>query len=94
MRLFSPSTLEAALKEAERVEHVLCPKGSGRSNDICVNQARRDDSDVVEARRTTTNLQQRHSRRSDGECYRCGAPGHIARFCPAPTSRSQQPDLN
>ena len=34
----------------------------------------------------------RHSRVPDGEraCFRCGAPGHIARWCPAPSPPAKQ----
>lgn len=91
LRLHVPDTLAAALAEAERVEHVLYPEGWARNANPRVNQATGEESDVGEAVcRFITPVQQRQ-RKKPTACYRCGAPGHIARNCPAPTPKNQSP---
>lgn len=90
LRLHVPETLEAALAEAERVEHVLYPEGGARSTNPWVNQTTCEESDVREAVcRFATPVQQRQQKKS-AACYR-GVPGHIACNCPAPTPKNQSP---
>lgn len=104
LRLFAPKTLTAALTEAERVEHVLSTgyRPTNTRHRVCEAAYEGNDDKEITRQATTTSLQQprRGARRtpwqSTGECYRCGEPGHIARYCPAPAPRSPapQPPLN
>lgn len=55
LRLHAPSTLTAALEEAERVEHMICPEGHRRSDAFRVSQATCENSDNEEAVRHVTS---------------------------------------
>ncbi|CAM9146342.1 unnamed protein product [Lampetra planeri] len=74
LRLHAPSTLTAALAEAERVEHVLCPEGHCRSDTYRVSQVTCEDSDEEAAvRQVSPALQQRSRRRPEDGYYRTAA---------------------
>ncbi|KAI3363838.1 hypothetical protein L3Q82_001440 [Scortum barcoo] len=104
IRLCAPKTLAEALAEAERVEHVLGTRSQRHSMRHQARQVNYENSDNEEVmcQATGTPPQQRRRRarkdawRSMEGCYRCGEPGHIARYCPAPSPRSTapQPPLN
>lgn len=101
IRLHAPETLAAALTEAERVEHVLSPGARSPGISHQVRQTDYERSDQAEEARQTTNTPPWRSRRgnrraggqSRGNCHRCGEPGHIARYCPAPSPQSLAPQL-
>lgn len=97
LRLYTPTSLSAALEEAERVEHILCTAEPKHHVRLAVRQG--DGEELETTRQATALPPQRRQRewkrpaRGDG-CYRCGEPGHIARNCPAPAPLNPAPQLN
>lgn len=96
LRLNAPSTLSAAIEEAERVEHILCTEEPKHDIRQAVKQ---EDGEELEATRQVsaqpTPRRQREWKRLAGRdgCYRCGEPG-LARNCPAPVPLNPTPQLN
>lgn len=94
LHLRAPTTLQAALEEAERVETVLTPCRQVRPQ---VRQAEISDDDeegaVCQAQSSPAPTGQRQPPRrlwalkTPSGCYRCGELGHMKRNCPAPAPR-------
>ncbi|KAG5277106.1 hypothetical protein AALO_G00113590, partial [Alosa alosa] len=96
LRLSAPSSLSAALAEAERVQNIF--RTTESRHWVRQTSLEENGEELEVTRQTTAQPPQRRPREwkrpaSGDGCHRCGEPGHIAWYCPAPAPLTLAPQL-